>query len=44
MVDSLAGYHRNGDLTNLMTSLENASTHRGYSAEQSGQRFDVREL
>ena len=45
MVDSFAGYHRNGDLTNpdeVAQKLHPLIV--GHSAKQSGQRFDVREL
>ena len=45
MVDSFAGYHRNGDLTNpddVARKLNPLIV--GHTVEQSGQRFDVREL
>ena len=45
MVDSFAGYHRNGDLTNpddVARKLHPLIV--GHTVEQSGQRFDVREL
>lgn len=45
MVDSFIGYHQNGDLTrpdDVATKLHSLIT--SHSMEQSGQRFDVREL
>ena len=45
MVDSFAGYHRNGDLTDpddVARKLHSLIV--GHTVEQSGQRFDVREL
>ena len=45
LVDSFIGYHRDGDLTrpdDVAAKLHSLIT--GHSMEQSGQRFDVREL